>query len=135
MSRQFSVSCHKLLLAAASPFLCNLLKDQEPPLTIFLPDFSVDLLKLLPEFLLTGIASCHSNEQKTSCQELLSLLKLMPSDLSYSIQENDFLCIGKENILDTKYVINEAKNHDVETRMHGVKASSGSKDSGKFLNS
>jgi len=134
LSQQVSISCHKLLLAAASPFLCNLLKDQEPPLTIFLPDFAVDSLKLLPEFLLTGVACCHSKEQKTSCQELLSLLKLIPSDISYSIQENEFLYIGKENKLDTKCCLVEVKNYDVENRMHGVKASSGSKDSGKLLN-
>jgi len=75
----YTLSTHKLLLAAASPFLRQLLADtQSDSLFILLPDFSSSTLKQLSQFLSTGEISCRSKSDYNSCHQLFDTLKLLP---------------------------------------------------------
>ena len=75
----YTFSIQKLLLAAASPLLRQLLADpQSDSVSLLLPDFSSSTLQLLEQFLRTGQISCQSKSDYTSCHQLLDTLQLLP---------------------------------------------------------
>jgi len=71
---------HKMLLGSASCYLNSLLQDvsDEENALIILPDFTLDSLKYLNEFLHRGAVQCQSGTDFSQFKELTSLLQLDP---------------------------------------------------------
>ena len=81
----YSFLTHKLLLAAASPFLRMILEDTEAEeLCIILPDYSSNTLQLLQQFIHKGELSCQSNVEYDNCQQMIRSIQLQPYCLNKS---------------------------------------------------
>lgn len=79
----YSFLTHKLLLAAASPFLRQILEETEAEeLSIILPDYSCNTLQLLQQFIQKGELSCQSFGEYDNCQQMIRSIQLQPDWLN-----------------------------------------------------